>query len=271
MTAEDACAGRDEQEEHAHAVRLLERLKEEVAAGAEIQASLLPPKIPRIPGYDIFSFYRSATELGGALYDFFPFDHERLGFLVANASATGVPGAMVMAIMRTLVRMLAPMCGSGAETLRKTNSQLARDIKRGMSVTAILAELNVQSREMAVSSAGRAPAIIFRESTGELEFPGEGEIPLGVDRGEAFDEALSEERISLESGDRVVLYNDGITEVRNPQNEEYEAERLHGLVREHARTGSKDFVRDLVHQLDTRKGDTEQDSDWVISTFRVNP
>jgi len=248
-----------------------ERLSHELNAAREIQATLLPAKIPQIAGFDTFPFYRSAKEVGGDYYDFFPVDRERLAVIVADVSGKGIPGSMVMAQTRTLIRMLAPECGSASETLRRTNYLISREIKRGMFVTAFFTILNVRTRELTACSAGHNPMVIFRERTGQCEIVNPNGIALGFDRGPIFDRTLQEATIRLEMGDRIVLYTDGVVEAMNAQHEEYGDERLYKFIAEHARMRSKDFVNALIRDLDAHKGEAEQHDDITIATTRVVP
>ena len=244
-------------------------LERDLGAAAEVQASLLPSKMPQIPGYDIYAYYRSAKEVGGDYYDFFPLDAERLALVVADVSGKGVPGAMVMASTRTLLRVLGPMSGSCAETLKQTNFHVARDVRRGMFVTAMLAVLTVETRQMTVCSAGHNPMVIYKERAQRCGILNPSGIALGFDKGPVFDRLLKESTITLEPGDRVVLYTDGVVEAMNAKNEEYGEERFYQFVLTHARMTSKDFVRALVRDLDDHKGDAEQHDDITIATVRL--
>jgi sigma-B regulation protein RsbU (phosphoserine phosphatase) len=226
----------------------VERIEHDLDIAREIQANLLPPKIPQIPGYDLYPFYRSAREVGGDYYDFFPIDGEHLAMVVADVSGKGIPGSMVMATTRMLLRILGPQARTASAILQQANSWVAKDIKRGMFVTAIFAVLNVHTRQMSVCSAGHN---------------------LGFDRGPIFDRTLQERRITLEAGDRVVMYTDGVVEAMSPAHEEYGDERFYVFVRDHARMRSKDFVLSLVRELDEHKGSAEQHDDITISTFRT--
>jgi sigma-B regulation protein RsbU (phosphoserine phosphatase) len=249
--------------------KMTERMEHDLNAAREIQANLLPSKIPQLPGYDVFPFYRSAKEVGGDYYDFFPLDRERLAMVVADVSGKGAQGAMVMAQTRTVMRMLAPEAGSASETLMRTNYLIAREIKRGMFVTAMFSILNVRTRELVTCSAGHNPMVVFRERANECELVNPNGIALGFDKGPVFDRTLQEVTTQLEMGDRVVMYTDGVVEAMSERHEEYGDDRFYEFVKQHARMRSKDFVNSLVRDLDEHKGRAEQHDDITISTLRV--
>lgn len=246
-----------------------ERLASELDAAREIQASLLPAKLPQIPGFEMFPFYRSAKEVGGDYYDFFPVDAERLAIVVADVSGKGIPGSMVMSSTRTILRILGPQCATAGELFRLTNGLVAKDIKRGMFVTAIIALLNVRTKEMTVCSAGHNPMILFRDRTADIELINPNGIALGFDGGPIFDRTLQEEVTKLEPGDTVVMYTDGVVEAMDVNGEEYGDERFYAFVKDHARMRSKDFVQAAIKDLDAHKGEAEQHDDITLVTFRV--
>jgi len=249
---------------------LMTERQRELGDAGEVQAGLLPQRIPRIPGYDIFAYYRSAKEMGGDYYDFIPIDHERLAIAVADVSGKGAPGAMIMACTRTLLRMLGPQCRSAAEMLRQTNVQVARDIKRGMFVTALVAILNVRTRELRVVSAGHNPMVLCRHGSGKALLVNPNGIALGFDKGPVFDRVLTEGKLTLEPGDRFVMYTDGVVEAMNDKNEEYTEERFYKFVHQNTTMPSKEFTWALVADLDAHKGDAEQHDDITIVTVRVS-
>ena len=248
-----------------------EALEHELGQASEVQANLLPSRIPRLPGYDMQVFYRSAKEVGGDYYDFIPVDSDRLAIAIADVSGKGVPGAMIMACTRTLFRMLAHGCGSPSETFRQTNVQISRDIKRGMFVTAMLAFLDVREREMTVCSAGHNPMVIYRARTDQCELVNPDGMALGFDRGGLFDRILKETRISIGPGDRIVMFTDGVVEAMNAANELYGEERFYEFIRQKAGMDSKSFVRALMRDLDDHKGEADQFDDITIVTFMACP
>lgn len=244
------------------------RLENELEMACEIQMKLLPPRLPRIKGFDIHAVYHPAKEVGGDYYDFFPIDKRHVGIIVADVSGKGIPGSMVMATTRTILRFVAAGNLSSADTLAKTNAMVAADIKRGMFVTAFYLVLDVLDRTLLCSSAGHNPMIIHH-ANGEVELINPNGIALGFDKGRIFSRTIKEQHIELLVGDRVVLYTDGVVESMNEKSEEYTDERFYTFVREHSTDNSETFVTELLADLNRHKGKAEQHDDITIVTFRV--
>jgi len=244
-------------------------MEHELNIASEIQARLLPKKIPRIQGFDIYAYYRSAKHVGGDYYDYLPIDKEHLGFIVADVSGKGIAGALVMAQTRSIMRLEAGTTHSPAEALKKTNAILAREIRRGMFVTVMYAILNVRTHTLVVSSAGHNSMVIYRAKNGAYELVNPNGIALGFDQGPVFEKTIKEETVQLNKGDRVILYTDGVVEAMNSKKQEFGEDRFYKIFQKEARRSSKELVNILINVLDQHQGAAEQHDDITISTLMV--
>ena len=241
----------------------------ELSIAKEIQEKLLPERIPQIPGYDIHNYYRAAKEVGGDYYDFIVIDQTHLGIIVADVAGKGIPGAMVMTMARSLVRLASVRNVSPADTFKKVNRILAKDIRRGMFVTAAYMVLNVKTRVLKIASAGHNPVVLWRAAKGENELIKPAGIALGFDKGTVFDNHVKEAEVQLEPGDRVVVYTDGVNEAMNDDSEEFGEERFFELSKQHGQKTSAEFVKAVVSALDSHRGGAEQSDDITIVTLAV--
>ncbi|MBI5360009.1 MAG: SpoIIE family protein phosphatase [Planctomycetes bacterium] len=256
----------------AHMLELDRRaLEHELVIANDIQANLLPKKLPRIAGYDVAAYYRPTKEIGGDYYDFIQIDSQRLGIVIADVSGKGIPGSMVMTMARGLIRMEATKNLSTADTLAKVNKIIAGDIKPGMFVTALYAIWNVAEHKLLVSSAGHNPLIVVRKRTGKVELINPNGIALGFDKGPIFQRTVKESVINIEPGDRFVFYTDGVPEAMNAEDELFGEERFHKLCVALADKESNGFVSAIVNAIDDHKGDAPQHDDITLVTLRLLP
>ncbi len=241
----------------------------ELEVASDIQARLLPERTPQMSGYSLAPFYRSAKDVGGDYYDFIPLDASHLGIIVADVSGKGIIGSMVMSITRTVLRLVSQRNLSAADTLSKTNSVIAQDIRRGMFVTAFYLVLDIKSREIVYSSAGHNPMLVYRADKRKVELANPKGIALGFNKGPIFDKTVKEERTILNSGDMVVLYTDGVVEAMDEQNNEYTEDRFYKFTIEHARETAGEYVDNLVADLDAHAGNAPQSDDITIVCLKV--
>ncbi|MBI4617997.1 MAG: SpoIIE family protein phosphatase [Planctomycetes bacterium] len=240
----------------------------ELSIATEIQSNLLPKKIPRYDGWDIDAFYQPSKQVGGDYYDFIQIDEQHVGIVVADVSGKGVPGSLVMAMARVLIRMEAQRNLSAADTFIKTNRVLSKDIKRGMFVTAMYCILDTKSGVIRVASAGHNPMVIFRAQMGKVSLVNPHGIALGFDKGPIFERTIKEEKIQLNPGDRVVMYTDGVPEAMSPDHKEFGDEQFHRLAHSHGAKTSNQFINLLVQELEQWRGGSPQSDDITITTVK---
>ncbi len=235
----------------------------------EIQAGLLPAKIPQVEGFELAAFYQPSKEVGGDYYDFIQIDDNHMGMVVADVSGKGIPGSMVMTMARSLIRMEGGTNYSAADTLKKVNRVIAKDIRRGMFVTAIYMILNIKERKLLVASAGHNPMVLYRRKGKKYELINPNGIALGFDKGPIFERTIKEEEIQLEKGDRTVIYTDGIPESMNSKSEEFGDTTFYDLILKNSEENSSKFINSIVSAVREHQGDAEQHDDITISTMQV--
>ena len=228
---------------------------------------MLPDKLPQIPGYEWAAFSRPSREVGGDYYDFFWIDERRLAVLIADVSGKGIPAALMMTMARSLIRLEARQGLSPRETLVRANRHIGHDIKKGMFITALYLVLEVDTRRVHLVSAGHNPLLLWRARTRSLHPVRPQGIALGMDRGPLFERTLREGVITLEPGDRVVLYTDGVSESVNPQGEFFGEQRFNRFVAENSGNSANQFVNLLARTLDDFRGASPQRDDITVVLF----
>jgi serine phosphatase RsbU (regulator of sigma subunit) len=261
MTAslEDAQAAVIEQEKAAY----------ELSLAREVQQQLLPAQPPLITGWQCHSFYQGAKAVSGDYFDFIPLGNGLWGFIIADVSGKGIPGSMVMAVTRTVIRLVAPGQGAKAdETLRLTNRLIAKQIKRGMFVTAFYAVLDEATGVLTYSSAGHNPMVIYRAATRTHELATTKGIALGFNEGPIFDRTIQKAQLQLNRGDTMVLYTDGFPEAMNDAHEEFGEDKFYNLVAANGHLEPAALVDTMVSGIAAHRGQAEQSDDLTILTVR---
>jgi serine phosphatase RsbU (regulator of sigma subunit) len=230
------------------------RLDEELRVARDIQTALLPARTPEIAGWEIAADWRSARLVGGDFYDFWRLPQapgvvgatapqpptpssQPLGFVVADVSDKGVPAAMFMALSRSLMRAAALDGSSPSVALGRANRWIARDSESAMFVTLFYGILHPESGLLRYGCAGHNPPLLFRAGGEVVELTTPG-IALGV----LEDVLLGENQTTLEPGEILVCYTDGVTEAINGAEEAFGVERLSAVISEHREYGATALV-----------------------------
>ena len=228
-----------------------ERLQKEMQVAQEIQQTLLPHEFPDIEGYEIAGHYEAAQLIGGDYYDFVEVDRDSLGIVVADVSGKGVPGSMVMTMIRQALRTEARGVKDAAEVLARLNELVMGDMKKGMFVTMFYVIIDSKRRRLNYASAGHNPMILYRASSQKTYYLNPRGFPIGIQLGEKdlFRQSIESDTIQLAEDDLLLLYTDGITEAMNSKRHIFGEERLLQVIRQHGHLRAKPFVEALRNEV----------------------
>jgi sigma-B regulation protein RsbU (phosphoserine phosphatase) len=204
-----------------------QRLVKDMEFARTVQESFLPQKTPEIAGYQFSAHYTPAQEVGGDFYDFIHLDRNHTGIVIGDVSGKGVPAALYMAKLGSDLRTLAFTEKDPAAALERLNDLLAERSRRGMFATLLYIELDSQTGTLSISNAGHLPLIIKKTDGSVKKLTTTGGSPLGILTGMKF----GQESATLDPGDIVILYTDGIIEAMNAREELYGYERFEALIR----------------------------------------
>ena len=200
--------------------RLVALQNESNVAGG-MQKSILPTEFPDGEYYQIYADMEPARNIGGDFFDIVELQDDRLGIAIADVSDKGVPAALFMMTSRTWMKGAAAKSSPGL-VLREVNDLLYGENEAQMFVTLLYAIYNPETGEFTYASGGHdAPLVVRPDGSTEL-LPLTGGVALGV----MPDLEYGQRTVTLEHGETIVLYTDGVTEAMNYDGEQFGAHRL---------------------------------------------
>lgn len=201
------------------------RLECELQMAREIQESLLPRRMPQLPGYEIAARWQSAREVAGDFYDLFILSDGTLGVVIADVADKGAAAALFMASARSMIRTHALAGYSPFDTLSRTNDLIVADASDGTFVTVYYSLFGSDGAAVHVN-AGHNPPAIYRHSSNQVSFLPRGGRALGW----FLNNPLKPLEFRLEPGDVLVYYTDGLTDAENAVGDNFgEARLAHAL------------------------------------------
>ena len=222
-----------------------EIMERELQLAREIQTAFLPEEIPQIPGWDFAVKWQPARQVGGDFYDILKLDHERMGFVIADVADKGMPAALFMTLIRTLLRAAAKDKSSPSAVLKQVNDLLIPDTKNGMFVTVFYGVLNLPSGKFVYANAGHNPPILKHKQEAALVELTRTTMALGI-----FSDIEIEEREDmLQPGDWLMMYTDGVTEAFSDKEEMFGTERLYDLLLGHEFVDSTTLVNVVENKV----------------------
>jgi sigma-B regulation protein RsbU (phosphoserine phosphatase) len=213
----------------------------EIAEARAIQEGFLPKEIAQLAGYEIAGAWQSARVVGGDYFDVLPFDGETFGLCIADVAGKGLPAALLMSNLQAAVRGLASPSLAPEDLCARLNALLCRNMASDRFVTLFYAQLDGPARRLRYVSAGHNPPFILH-ADGSHERLREGGGVLGVFANQAFRSGVAQ----LQSGDRMVLYTDGVTEAYNADEEEFGEQRLLTVLQENRRRSSAEMQKEIL-------------------------
>ncbi len=206
-----------------------ERIKKELEIARHIQINSLPRTQPVIPGFDIYGCSMPAYEVGGDYYDYLDADAGRLGLVVGDVSGKGTSAALYMSKIQGFFRALAPSENDPRNLLCRINQLAYNSFDDQSFVTLVLAMLNFSENEIEVLRAGHPAPLYYdhRKNGCQLLLP--RGLALAMDGGGLFSRILESRKLTLEKGDALLFYSDGILEAENSHAEEFGEKRLESV------------------------------------------
>ncbi len=204
-----------------------ERLEREMELAAEIQQQLLPKVMPQIPGYEVIGWNRPARQAGGDYFDFRGLGNGGWGLVVGDVVGKGVPAAILVSTLHSALHVLLDQMEVGPPLIERLNRHIFESSSANKFITMLLAALDTQDDRLAYLNAGHNPGLLVRAS-GEVVQMASAGLPLGLLPQGQFGVST----LTLNPGDLVCIYSDGITECESPDEEEFGQERLTQLLAE---------------------------------------
>jgi serine phosphatase RsbU (regulator of sigma subunit) len=250
-----------------------ERMEQELALARQVQQSVLPRTFPQIPGYRFAARNAPARQVGGDFYDVIPLEDSHFGIVIADVSDKGMPAALYMALTRSLILAEARRECSPRTVLNNVNQILLELGGPGMSelgepsmfVTTFYGVVDCTARRLTYARAGHDRPFLVRGRHAQ-ELDGRGAI-LGLL--EADQLGLSEERVDLAPGDRLVLFTDGLTDSLSPTGEPYGSMRLRAFLEAHGNSPSRELCDAVFAELAAYQGGAEQFDDMAVLVTEV--
>ena len=243
------------------------RIDKELEYAKQIQLSALPANFPEGEDYSIYAQMIAAKEVGGDFYDFYKLNDTTVAFLAADVSGKGIPAAMFMMTAKTIIKDLAESGMAVNEIFTRANEKLCENNESGMFVTAWMGILDLTTGKLQFANAGHNPPLLKR-ANGEFEYlkTRAGFVLAGM---EGVRYRVGE--LTLDPGDRLFLYTDGVPEATNTENKLYGEDRLLAFMNGHASVDAVTLLPALKANIDEFVGDAPQFDDITRLMFDYKP
>ena len=222
--------------------RRLMLIEDELAVARRLQVSILPASIPEVQNVRIAVAYQPMTAVAGDFYEFIPVGRQRIGFLVADVTGHGVPAALIAAMIKVAMQSVVACAHDPREVLRGLNSILFSQLHDQL-VSAAYLWLDGENRKALYSAAGHPP--LLRWWDGKLERVESNGLLFGV----MADADYPVRDLAIRSGDRFLLYTDGVIEPENVRGDSFGERKLEEVVRNNQARAPSEMSDQLLAEI----------------------
>jgi sigma-B regulation protein RsbU (phosphoserine phosphatase) len=235
-------------------------IQQEMDTATRIQRSIRPAQFPQRPDLSVFAELLTARAVGGDFFDYFDLPNGRFGFVVADVSDKGMGAALFMAVARTVIRATAQIVPEPGECMARANDFLSQDNDANMFVTTFYGVLDPANGKIVYANGGHLPPYRMTADGGLEALEGTGGIALGVMDGMPF----KQNTVTLEAGDRLLLYTDGVTEGIDMNQQEYGVARLEETLRASAEQDVMQLTQSVIAGVIEFAGQEPQFDDITV-------
>jgi serine phosphatase RsbU (regulator of sigma subunit)/CheY-like chemotaxis protein len=238
----------------------------ELSEAEKIQKSLLPRQLPQIAGFHLSVAYSPCLGVSGDYYDVISLGGNKYGVLLCDVSGKGISAAMVMVLVRTLFRTVAPWHDSPKATLLHLNTLLSKEMSEGMFVSGVYLVIDADTRTVSIANAGHCPPVFWAEERGNVEVQTlkMSGMVMGLVDATLFESKMNEGVFQVQPGVGIVLYSDGVTEAMNEKKQEFGEENLLEVVKKSAVYEPERLIANVYGALQMFRGSAPQSDDTTI-------
>lgn len=245
-------------------------IEKELQVAKEIQTALLPKKLPSIPGIELAARNIPTKQVGGDYYDIMMLDEEHLFVGIADVTGKGTPAALLMANLQASIKAYMTTFHSQnfdlAKVVGKINNIIYENTPADKFITFFGAIINLKTRTMVSVNAGHNPPYLLKKS-GSLQTLKKGGVILGVISTLT---PYETEFTTLESGDILLLFTDGVTEAMNYEKQEFGEERLIELLKTHADKPASVIIEKIIEETNRFQAEGEQHDDITLVCVKLS-
>ena len=237
-----------------------EKTEADLRLASEIQQNEIPNKFPNHKEFDLYATMIPAKEVGGDFYDYFLIDENHLGLVIADVSGKGVPAALNMVKVKTLLKGTGIHLNDPAKVLNSVNEGFIDNNKLDLFVTIWFGILEINTGKLVFSNAGHEDMIVYSIEKGFYEYKTKHGVPIGT----ISDYKYQNYEINLSKGDKIFLYTDGIIDSVNEKNKRYGINNLIKLLNQNKNKNVNELINIIDESLNNYSKDTTQFDDITM-------
>jgi phosphoserine phosphatase RsbU/P len=246
---------------------ILERadLEREASIATQIQKTLQPKRLPELPEVGFGSFFTSTKGVCGDYYDIILARRDRVAVIIADVAGKGIQSSMVMIMLRSILHLVTNTTKTAGTILDWVNKGITGKIDMDHYATVALVNYNPAEHTLEYASAGHQPMLLWHAKTREIETVRQKTDPIGVERSSVY----SDLTLTVNTGDIIILYTDGLIETLNKDGHQYGLENLSKVIVDNHSMTAKELATEVKHHIQAFTGTASVHDDQTLLVMKI--
>ncbi len=240
-------------------------LEREASIASQIQKTLHPKRLPELPEVGFGSFFNSTKGVCGDYFDVILARRDRIAVAIADVAGKGIQSSMVMIMLRSILHLVTNTTKSAGVILDWVNKGITGKIDIDHYATLSFLSYCAADHTIDYASAGHQPMLLWRTSTGKIEIIRQKTDPIGVERSSKYEEI----KLTVDKGDIIILYTDGLIEALNQEGHQYSIDNLSRVVAENNGLSAKDLANEVKYNVQAFIGSASLHDDQTLIIMKI--
>ena len=232
-------------------------IKKEMEAAKKVQQFIIPENFSHIIYPSVSGKYVPMEDIGGDFFDTYPLKNGNLGFLIADVTGHGIPAALIVTMTKMIFSVYADQYSSPSKLLTRVNTDISKMLLENQYITAFYGIYDKEKSIFRFTNAGHCRPYLYRKKTKKIHLLDTSGFFIGIIE----DPQYEDKAVRIEEGDRLFLYTDGITELKNSNREEFGENKLAKFITDNNYIKGNEFCDSLYKILMDYTGRYERSDD----------
>jgi sigma-B regulation protein RsbU (phosphoserine phosphatase) len=240
-------------------------LEREASIASKIQKTLHPKRLPDLPEVGFGSFFTATKGVCGDYYDIILARRDRIAVVVADVAGKGIQSSLVMSMLRSILHLVTNTTKSAGVILDWINKGITGKIDMDHYATLSFLSYSPADHSVEYASAGHQPLLIWREAGKKIEVVRQNTDPIGVERGSKYPEL----KLTVQKGDIIIFFTDGLIEALNQEGRQYGVESLSRVIAQSSSLTAKEIATEVKHNIQAFVGSAGLHDDQTLVVMKI--
>lgn len=240
-------------------------LEREASIASKIQKTLHPKRLPELPEVGFGSFFNSTKGVCGDYFDVILARRDRIAVTIGDVAGKGIQSSMVMIMIRSILHLVTNTTKSAGVILDWVNKGITGKIDIDHYATLSFLSYCSADHTIDYASAGHQPMLLWKNATGKIEIIRQKTDPIGVERSSKYEEI----KLTVEKGDIIILYTDGVIEALNKDGHQYSLDTLSQVISDNSALSAKDLANEVKYNIQAFIGSANLHDDQTLIIMKI--